>query len=428
MTLYVTSTTSISQPTLESSGIGDLITANATLTSSFGQTVRQFELFSNFAITSAVEVGATADLNSAMNFVFGVVFSGDIVEPQNFTSSFGIAADPERIRNAEASFIRSPLSARFELTTSSVQNIYGYAVTLEPEFAINARPFTNFVDATVAATGVFGSFVYANLAQPFTASAAIVSDLSCDALFVDGTTRKFTEAQLEVINDNRAMVVDFVEIYPAFADPDLPYWDDESDVGDANDYQWPLNVVYRWNSSGRDLAVDTYDGASRFYKGKNVMMTLPAVEFNNLFNKKTTKISINGLLGFFQSAAHLGYFDGATVVFGKIVYDTANTTAGVDAWASGERISMDYRQVGRAVLLVRGLVNNIIFAGDGSTQSIQLEVSHGLYDFDQQRSLQVNTGSYKNYLNRTGFEDPTVGSSRMGIDILQNVNWGLTKA
>jgi hypothetical protein len=259
------------------------------------------------------------------------------------------------------------------------------------------------------------------------ATTVTTAGLSAVIQFIDGTTRKFTTNQLTQIQQNTAVIVDFVEIYPVFSNPSLQYWDGEENVDDPRDYQPPLSVAYRWNSSGRDLTMLNYLGESRFYKGKNVMMNLPTIEYNNIFNKKTTKITINGLLGFFQSTAHVKYFDGATVVFGKAVYSTTNSVFAPMVTHSGQLLNLESVQIDTGVLLQQGLVNNIIFAGDGFTQSIEFEVSHGLYDYDQSRMLQTNKNSYRSYLDRTGLADDASGS-RMGYNILEQIQWGLTRA
>jgi hypothetical protein len=427
MTIYSNSTITIPSPSLAVAGIGSLLSADATLSSNFGTVLRQFELTSSFAVTSAVVVSTTATLSNTMQFVLGTVFSGDIVEPQNFVSSFAVNAANIRVRDAEASFIRSPLRAVFQLTASPIQILADYTVALNSTATINARPFTNFVDADATVTANAGVFATAELAQPLSATTVTTAGLSAVIQFIDGTTRKFTTNQLTQIQQNTAVIVDFVEIYPVFSNPSLQYWDGEENVDDPRDYQPPLSVAYRWNSSGRDLTMLNYLGESRFYKGKNVMMNLPTIEYNNIFNKKTTKITINGLLGFFQSTAHVKYFDGATVVFGKAVYSTTNSVFAPMVTHSGQLLNLESVQIDTGVLLQQGLVNNIIFAGDGFTQSIEFEVSHGLYDYDQSRMLQTNKNSYRSYLDRTGLADDASGS-RMGYNILEQIQWGLTRA
>lgn len=418
-------------------GVGVTIFAEADLTVSSDLHVRSFNLNSQFDLVDGIGqvFAADADLFVDSSIVATNVFEGDIVEPQTFTATTAMDVSGTRILEGVASLVNNPLRSENTLIVNDEGIIYSYTVAFDTSFAIDARPFTNFVDAD--ATLTVNSF---NLTSSIVVEDADQNTLTATATlfvfdeFIDGTTRKFTNNQLSAIVSNRARVVDWIEIYPNFQDPTLPnattqdILDVLANTAVASDFQWPMQPVYRFNSGARDLDMVDYTGNTFNYKGKNVMFTLPSFNYDSVFNKKTMKVSLNGLLLHFQYAAALERLNGARIVLGKAVFASSNTTNGVSSAVSGERLNMDMNQVDGAVLLMRGIINNVIIAGNSTNNELVLEISHGFYDFDKNNGVQPNTANYQDYLEKTGFNDPTVSTSRMGATVKDNVLWGLTRA
>jgi hypothetical protein len=378
---------------------------------------------------------ADADLSSDGAFVFGVIFEGDIVESQNFTSEFSVDATGVRISEGVASLVNSPLRSRFAINIQDVQQIFSYTVDADATFTQIAYPFTTFVDADAGLTATFASLTEPTVVENANQNTfAATATLDVVEEFIDGTTRKFTNNQIGVIASNRARIVDWVEIYPNFQDPDLPNatTQDLLDVIDntatASDFQWPMQPVYRFNSSARDLDLVDYRGNTFNYKGKNVLFNLPSFNYDYIFNKKTMKVSLNGLLLHFQYAGVLERLNGARIVMGKAVFESSNTTQGVSSAVAGEQLSMTMTQVDNAVLLMRGVVNSVIFSGNSSDNQTVMEISHGFYEFDKTVGVQPNRANYSAYLQRTGYNDPNLATSRMGVEVTDNVLWGLTRA
>lgn len=382
------------------SGFGTLHDAEVSLVSKFSADLRQFALVSTFVQTNVSEVtsNVTKNLSSEFSIAATNIFTGKIIPQFDMIATFGITATPTKIQPGAADLINT-----FVQPDATVNLVSSVNLDLTSSLSIPlSLPFGLFVDGdatlttTVNATTNADRFegVFVDMVSRF------VTDMDTD--YVEGTNRKFTAEQITAITSNQAQVVDFVEIIVNYQDIDL-----------LVDSQVPIPPILRWNSSGRDLNIRDYKGNVHNYKGKNVLMRLPSIEYNGMFTKKTVKIEINGLLRYFNTAMQLGYLDYAPVTMGKVIYDYDQGTVS---------------QVDDAVLLMRGHVNSFTLNGSPDKQSTTIEIDSGFYDYDRRVATRANSDSYTRHLERlrdatyTNITDSDIGA--VGSKILKSVTWG----
>lgn len=366
-------------------------------------------IVSTTEITSTPENRASVIKNLSSNFSIDAqdVYAGDLISGFLMQKSFAMSVTVNHIESVDAT-----LNNRFRaLPFPQVSAVRSIDQTLVADFAQRAYPYGIFYEgeASLGVQSTVDSEIdkLTGLIDNFRMTFGIRDDSE----FVDGQVRKFTDDQLWFITNNQSYIVDLVEVYINYADTQLPVYNSGDDP-DAT--QWPLSPVYRWNSSGRDLDIIDYKGNTHNYKGKNVMMSLPAISYNGLFNKSTVKIQLNGLLGFFQKAITLGYLDYAKVVLGKAVYGTFDS--------DNPSLIGVTSQIDTSVVLLRGNVNNFVLSNNQSQQEITMEVTHGFYDYDLVNTVRTNSGNYRKYLEKINQSD--VDDYKLGTSITEKIYWG----
>lgn len=340
---------------------------------------------------------AESSLSSEFSISATNVFEGDIIQQFDMSASFGMTATPTKIIPSAGDLTTAFSQSQTATLISSVNSDLTASLNIPLSL-----PFGLFVDASTTLTTSIDSTVNADRFEGGFGDFVSRFVLTEESERIEGTNRKFTTAQLNAISSNSTQIVDFVEIIVRYKDITLELAD-----------QVPLPPVLRWNSSGRDLAFLDYKGNVHHYKGKNILMRLPSVEYNGMFTKKTVKIEINGLLRYFNTAMQLGYLDYAPVTMGKAIFNYDLGTLS---------------QVGDAVLLMRGHVNSFTLGGTPDKQSTTIEIDSGFYNYDRRVSTRANSVSYQNHLDRlsewTQLEVYDNDINQLGEKILPSVQWG----